>query len=255
MAFRSDKSHRQQHEVGVELDPRLGIDLHGVKPRHVAVGGTGESFGRDRIVALAAFFVRGRHPEDIRPGRPRILRGAGVGRTLEHLQLPHAARALTMRGAETVGAGVAAADDDHVLVARADHLDLVALAGTVLKRQVLHREVNAGEFPPGHAKVARRRRSAGQDDGVEIAFQLLGILVDADVAAGPEGHAFLAHQRQPALQPALFQLEFRNAVAEEAADAIGALQHGDQVAGAVQLVGGCEARRSRADDRDPLSCS
>ncbi len=43
-----------------------------------------------------------------------------------------------------------------------------------------------------------------------------------------EDHAFIAHQRQPALEPALFELEFRNAVAEQPADAIGALEHGDR---------------------------
>ena len=34
------------------------------------------------------------------------------------------------------------------------------------------------------------------------------------------------HQRQTALEPALLELELRNAVAEQAADAIGALEHG-----------------------------
>ena len=158
-----------------------------------------------------------------------------------------------MRGAETVGAGVAAADDDHMLVLRADDVDAIALAGPILRRQILHREMNAREFASRHPQIARHRRPAGQDDGVEVALQLTGVAVDADVAAGAERHAFLAHQRQPAFQPAFLELEFRNAVAQQAADAIGALEHRHEVPGAVQLVGCRQPRRSRADDRDAFA--
>ena len=86
--------------------------------RDAAVAVAGEALGRDRVEPLAAFFVRGRHAEDVRPRRPRIARRARVGRPRQQLELMDAARALPMRGAEAVGAGVAAADDDHVLARR-----------------------------------------------------------------------------------------------------------------------------------------
>ena len=44
---------------------------------------------------------------------------------------------------------------------------------------------------------------------------------------------------------ALLQLELGDAVAQQPADAIGALEHGHRVAGAVQLLGGGQARRAR----------
>src|SRR5207237_7059100 len=184
-----------------------------------------------------------------RPRRPRILRRARVGRTLQQLELTHAARALAMRGAEAVGAGVAAADDDHVLVARADRLDAVALARAVLRRQVLHGEMNARELAARHLQIARQGRSAREDDRVEVALQVARVAVHADVAAGLEGDALFAHQRQPALEPSFFQLECRDAVAKQPADAIGALEDGDAVAGAVELIGRREPPPSRPDDR------
>ena len=158
-----------------------------------------------------------------------------------------------MRGAEAIGAGVAAADDDDVPVARADRLDLVALARAVLGRQIVHREMNARQLATGHAQVARHGRSARQHDSIEIALQLPRIAVHTDVTPGLEDDAFLAHQRQPALQPPFFELECRDAIAKQSADAIRALEDGHVVARAVQLIAGRQARRSRADDGHTLA--
>ena len=75
-------------------------------------------------------------------------RAAAVGRTRRDLELPDACGALAMRGAEAVGAGVAATEDDHPLAARVerrvvDHL--VAGDDAILLLEVRHREVNARE--------------------------------------------------------------------------------------------------------------
>src|SRR5690606_208498 len=51
----------------------------------------------------------------------------------------------------------------------------------------------------------------------------------------------------------LFHLEVGNAVAEQAADAVGLLEHGDGMAGARELLRAGEARRPRADDGDGLA--
>ena len=65
--------------------------------------------------------------------------------------------------------------------------------------------------------------------------------------------AFLQHQVEPAIEEPLLELELGDAVAQQAADAIGALEDGDRVAGAIQLRGRREARRSRSDDGDALA--
>ena len=69
---------------------------------------------------------------------------AGVGRAGQDLELVDRRRALADRGAEAVGAGVAAADDHDVLAVRADRrLGEVAFLHVVRRRQVLHRLVDA----------------------------------------------------------------------------------------------------------------
>ena len=51
-----------------------------------------------------------------------LLAARVVRRLRQQLELMDARRALAVRGAEAVGAGVAAADDDHVLALGADEL-------------------------------------------------------------------------------------------------------------------------------------
>ena len=122
---------------------------------------------------------------------------ARVGRARQQLELMHGAGALAVRGAEAVGAGVAAADDDDVLVLRRDEPivgDVVALAAAVLQRQILHREVNARELAAGHRQIARARGAAGEHDRIELGAKLVDRHVDADVAAGAEDDAFLAQE-------------------------------------------------------------
>ena len=58
---------------------------------------------------------------------------------------------------------------------------------------------------------------------------------------------------QPPVEVALLHLELGDAVAQQAADAVGALEHDDVVAGAGQLLGGGEAGRAGADHGDPLA--
>ena len=59
-----------------------------------------------------------------------------------------------------------------------------------------------------------------------------------------------SHQRQPAVQELLLHLEFRNAVAQQAADTIGLLKYGHEVARAIQLLGRSEAGGTRTDHGD-----
>ena len=75
----------------------------------------------------------------------------------------------------------------------------------------------------------------------------------ADVAVGAELDAGLGEQVDAALDDALVELHVRHAVHQQPADPVVPLEHGDAVAGAVELVGGGEAGGPGADDRDGLA--
>ena len=169
------------------------------------------------------------------------------------------ARALAMRRAEAIGAGVAAADDDHVLVFRGDGPGIVQ-PGTSSPSQRRFDSVRYSiakwmpfELAAGHRQIARRRGAAREHDRVVVAPQLVDRHVDADVAAGLELDAFVAHQRQAAVEKPLLHLECGNPVPQQAADAVRALEHRDEVARPVQLIGRGEAGRPGSDDRDALA--
>ena len=68
------------------------------------------------------------------------------------------------------------------------------------------------ELAAGNLQIARRRRAAGEHHRVVTAPQLVDRDVDADVGAGPEQDAFLAHHREPALENPLLHLELGNPV-------------------------------------------
>ena len=162
-------------------------------------------------------------------------------------------RALPVCGPEAVGAGVAAADDDDVLSLRGDSSfrgNGVPFALAILLRQVVHCEVDAVEIASRNGQVARPAGAAGEHDRVEVAAQRGDRHVDADVDAGPEDHPFHLHQRQAPIEVMLLQLELRDAVPHQAADAIGSLEHGYLVAGPIQLVRRREAGGARANHGD-----
>ena len=60
-------------------------------------------------------------------------------------------------------------------------------------------------------------------------------------------------ERETSIQKSLLQHECGNAVAQQAADTIGPLEHGDEVPRPIQLIGRRESRRTRADHRHPLA--
>ena len=150
-----DESHRQQHEIGFHLELAAGDRLErdaavvddaadpAAAQRANAAVVAAQLGGRDGVDALAALFVRGRGAEDVRPQRPRIVGGALMRRRRHQLELRDRRGALAMHGAEAIGAGVAAADDHHVLAGGVDPRHLVAFAVAVLLRQVVHREMDA----------------------------------------------------------------------------------------------------------------
>ena len=124
---------------------------------------------------------------------------------------------------------------------------------SILLGQVFDREVDAAELAAGNLEVPRPRRPAAEHDRVELPPQAGDRQIDADLDPGPELDPFGHHQRQPAIDEALLELELRNAVAKQPADPIGALEDGHLVPDFVELVGSGEAGRPRADDGDALA--
>ena len=113
----------------------------------------------------------------------------------------------------------------------------------------------AGTPSPGGRRRARgpaRGRSRhcvapdGDDDGVVAAAQVGAGDVGADVDAGAELDALGLHLRDAAVEVALLHLELGDAVAQQPADAVGALEHRDGVAGAGELLRGGEPGRARS---------
>ena len=102
-------------------------------------------------------------------------------------------------------------------------------------------------------QVARLGRAAAEADGVELGEELLGRDVDADVDAGLEDDPLGLHLLEPAVEVALLHLEVGDAVAEQAADPVGALEDGDRVPGPGELLGAGQAGRARSR-RPPPSC-
>ena len=78
------------------------------------------------------------------------------------------------------------------------------------------------------------------------------IFLLADVGAGDELDALGREQIDAALDDALVELHVRDAVHQQAADAVGPLVDGDRVADLVELRGGGEPGGPAADDGDRL---
>ena len=171
--------------------------------------------------SLAALVVRRRAPEDPRPLRPGIVRKPRLGRTRQQLELVHRRCALPVRGAQAVRAGVAAADDDHALAGGADQRILrhvVSLADAVLPGQVVDGEVNPGEFAPWNRQVARPA-GAAEHHGVSIGAQRR--TGTSTPTFTPARNSTPSCSQRAGVEEPLFDLEFRDAVAQQTADAVG----------------------------------
>jgi hypothetical protein len=160
-----------------------------------------------------------------------------------------------VRDAEAVGAGVAAADDHDVSAVRVDR-GAVLHAGhhPVGRDQVFHGQVYAAERPArGLLGVPAGQRAAAEQHGVVVFAQVVGGDVDAHVDRGAELDAFGLHLGHPDVDVLLLDLEVGNAVAEQPADLVIPLVHGDGVTGAGQLLRGGQPGGTGTDHGDPLA--
>ena len=77
-----------------------------------------------------------------------------------------------MHGAEAVGAGVAATQDDDVAIGGVNDRRRLVAHRTVGRFEIRHRRVHAGELRSRHRDQSRPRRTEREDDGVEVALEV-----------------------------------------------------------------------------------
>ncbi len=182
--------------------------------------------------------------------RPGVLRRAVGARPPPDVELPDRSRALPQHRAQAVGAGVAAADDHHLPPLGAERRPgPVALLHPVGQRQELHRLVDAGQLAPGHRQLAGHSGADGDHHRVIAGPQVGGVQVGADRDAGAEDRPLRPHLLDPAVHLVLLQLERRDAVPEQPAEAVVPLVHRDGVPGPGELLRAGQPGRSGADHR------
>ena len=106
---------------------------------------------------------------------------------------------------------------------------------------------------PGTARSRGCAAADGQHQRVELLQQVAGRQVLADDHAGLELHPLGRQLLQAAVQHALVQLEVRDAVAQQPADALGSFEQGHGVPLAPQALGGGQAGRAGADHGHPAA--
>src|SRR5262249_51405335 len=104
-----------------------------------------------------------------------------------------------------------------------------------------------------YRQVARSGRAGRQHDGVALAAQVLARDVHAHAHAGAEGDALSRHLLHAAVDQPLLHLEVGDAVAQQAADAVIALEQRDGVPGTRQLLRARHPGRPRPHDGDALA--
>ena len=273
------EAHREEDELGgddagtaldflrrestVVIDP---LDVADLEPGEVASLVFEETLRVYQILARigtlqgGGLFLAVVHLVDLRPFGPGIVRGALHRGHRHDLKLDDALAAVAEARADAVGSGIATTDDDDVLALRVQRRDrsvevVVELVARVLGEE-LHREVDALGVTPFGDEITPERGPAAEDDGVEILAEFFGgpFGILTDVHLGLEGDALGGHEINAALHDFLLvELHVRDAVHEESADAVGALEDRHFVTGLIELVGAGETGGTGSDHGDFLA--
>ena len=159
------------------------------------------------------------------------------------------------RIAEAVGAGVAAAEDRYALALGRDlrTFDGKSRDATILLCQVRHCELDTSKLATREDEVAVALRTRGEDDGIDAVAEFFKRKVATNVDAGGELDSFGLQLLEAAIDQLLLELEVGDAVAQESAKLVGALEDGHAVAFADELLGAGKASRARTNDGDPFA--
>ena len=237
-----DLYHGRTPTVG----PFLPLNPHRVQLLQFAITSR-EGFGQHSVIADATLFVGRRRPKNYGPLGPRVVAGPLVRGFGQQFQLVHHFGALAVGGAQTVGSGVSATQDDHPFALGVYAFiggDLFAGQHTVLLGKVIHGQMNSLQVPARNVQFPGLGGAAGQADRVEFRQQPVHREIGANVGVGQEGDPLLGHQVNAALDHVLFQLEFGDAQDKKTADIAVTLDDRHQVPSAVQLLGCGKTRRA-----------
>ena len=130
---------------------------------------------------------------------------------------------------------------------------VVAGVALVLLGQEVHGEVDAVELAARHFEVARRFGAAGQHQHVVVVEQRWTDTLTPTSTPVRKIDALGLHLPDAPVDEVLLHLEVGDAVAQQAADAVGLLEHRQRMAGAGELLGAGQAGRAGADHGDPLA--
>ena len=119
----------------------------------------------------------------------------------------------------------------------ARRIERIAVATFVLLRKKVHRVVNALQLAPGNLQIARNASAppASRIASNSRCKSSTGTVVSY-VRIGHKLHALGRHLLETAVDDALLHLEFRNAVTQQSANAIGLFVNRDPMSGAIQLL-------------------
>src|SRR5690242_1398490 len=123
----------------------------------------------------------------------------GLRRHRVDLKLMNRSRFLAVCRSETIGPGIAAADDDDTLTGRTDFVstaDPVSGDSSVLLNQVIHRKMDAFQLPARNIQIAGLLSANREENGIILALQIFGRDVYTDVNSGSKLHPFGNHLLQ-----------------------------------------------------------
>ena len=162
-------------------------------------------------------------------------------------------------GAKAVGAGIATADDDNALAGGKDRHARREPCRPARAWSAAAGTPSRSGCPSAHARdIADRAAAPSRRPARWHRIRLrrsVHIHVHADMRVGDKLHALGLHLLQAAIDDVLLQLEVRDAVAQQAADAVGFFIHGDGVSGAAQLLRRGKTRRTGADHGNLFAAS
>ena len=117
----------------------------------------------------------------------------------------------------------------------------------VLPCREFHGEMHALEGTAFDGQIAGLGRAGTENHGVILAEQPVGGIILADLGFRQKYNSLLFHLFDTPQNQFLVQLHVGDAVHEQAADAVGALENGDQMPGAVALGGGTQTSGTGTD--------
>lgn len=181
------------------------------------------------------------HHREIGPRSSRVLPYRRFG---HDFNLGDRQCALTVGGAYTVAAGIAAADDKHMLVTRTDAVsfgDFLSGIDAVLLLEEFKGKVHALEIAAFDFEVTGYFAAYRHTYRIVVFEKLFGSDVLTGINACFKLDAFLSHESQTAVDDALVELEIGDAESEEASDGLVFLKDSDTVSALVELVGTCQS--------------